>query len=55
MNLVCVIVICVLMETWGNVIFNSKDFPSWANVTITDGPENVCNNTKAMGLNAYEF
>nr|CAH0105112.1 unnamed protein product [Daphnia galeata] len=45
MNLVCVIVICVLMETWGNVIFNSKDFPIWANSTM-EKTENVCNITE---------
>lgn len=32
-KLVCVIVICVTMETWGNVVFGSKHFPEWANVT----------------------
>lgn len=32
-KLVCVIVICVTMETWGNVVFGSKQFPEWANVT----------------------
>jgi sodium-dependent dicarboxylate transporter 2/3/5 len=45
MNLVCVIVICVLMETWGNVIFNSKDFPTWANSTM-EKTENTCNMTE---------
>lgn len=54
MNIVCVIVICVLMETWGDVIFNSKDFPAWANTTIPDTPENLCNVTKFVGGNVYE-
>lgn len=54
MNIVCVIVICVLMETWGDVIFNSKDFPAWANTNITDTPENLCNVTKFVGGNVYE-
>ena len=32
-KLVCVVVICATMETWGNVVFGSKHFPEWANVT----------------------
>ncbi|XP_046440679.1 solute carrier family 13 member 5-like [Daphnia pulex] len=48
MNLVCVVVICVLMETWGSVIFNSNEFPAWANTTLTDKNENQCNITELL-------
>lgn len=48
MNLVCVIVICVLMQTWGSVIFNSNEFPAWANTTLTDKNENQCNMTELL-------
>ena len=41
MNIVCVIVICVLMETWGRVIFNVKEFPDWA-VTPNDTTTDPC-------------
>lgn len=42
MNLVCVIVICVLMQTWGVVIFDVKTFPDWANTTLTDTTPPLC-------------
>ena len=41
MNLICVVVICVLMQTWGNVILDVKTFPSWA-IAPTEATENPC-------------
>lgn len=55
MNLVCVVVICILMETWGNVIFNSKDFPMWANTTLSDKNENLCNITELLSTTVADF
>jgi sodium-dependent dicarboxylate transporter 2/3/5 len=40
-KLVCVVVICVTMETWGNVVFGSKHFPIWANVTTSGLSQSV--------------
>ena len=35
MNCICVLVICVLMETYGNYMFNIYEFPEWAKLADT--------------------
>lgn len=40
MNLVCVVVICVMMQFYGDVLFDIYTFPDWAqNITTTPAPE----------------
>ena len=34
MNIVCVVVISVLMETYGDYMFDIYTFPDWANTTL---------------------
>jgi hypothetical protein len=44
MNIICVIVLCVTMEFYGNVLFDLYTFPDWARpLNVTTTPPLQCN------------